>query len=791
MTLAPQGGPQSIRKTLTYLMAVITAVALLGSAAAYSIYELVAIRRALVSELNTQAQVLGSNSVVHLKFDRSDSAAQVLGSLKASPHVEAAAIYDLSGSVYIREGVKGRQAAVYPKDIDLRLLPRVPHPLPQATLTDGRLEVWSTIQGEEGPLGYIFIRSNLSEVKARLLTALQIQGGILVVVFGLVFLAGTRLQRVISEPILALAQAARRISEEKDYGIRVEEGGGGELRQLGSALNGMLREIQRRDRQLLDNQGQLEVQVAERTDELIRVNTQLLIAKEKAEDASRAKSAFLANMSHELRTPLNAILLYSELLQEDAREQGMDSLVPDIQKIHGAGKHLLSLIDGILDLSKIEAGKMNLYMEDVDLATLIGEVVATVRPLVEKNQNTLEVFQDPGTRVIRTDLTKLRQTLYNLLNNASKFTKKGQVELRVESLPGKVRFLVKDSGIGMSPEQARRIFEEFTQADDSTTRRFGGTGLGLTISRKLVQLLGGDIMVTSREGEGSTFIVELPAGTPGAPVPPAEVSAAEVTPTARRATALIIDDDPAMRDAMSRALVKEGYWVATAADGHEGLEVARALHPDIITLDILMNGVDGWMVLSELKEDRRTASIPVILLTIIDEKEKGFALGASDYLLKPVSAETVARVLDRHRKGSPPFSVLVVEDDESTLAAYRGMVERAGWECLTATNALQALAILEDRIPSLALLDLMMPGMDGFELVAEFQNRPLWRDIPVIVVTAKDITPEDRARLDWPQIQRVVQKGGYGRKELVSMVQDLIGKARGTESKDGRGGGRA
>ena len=283
--------------------------------------------------------------------------------------------------------------------------------------------------------------------------------------------------------------------------------------------------------------------------------------------------------------------------------------------------------------------------------------------------------------------------------------------------------------------------------------------------------------------------MELPSG-PSTPAPPREVPPEEVTPRARRATALIVDDDAAMRDALSRALVKEGYWVATAADGHEGLEVARALHPDIITLDILMNGVDGWMVLSQLKADRRTAHIPVVLLTSLDDREKGFALGAADYLLKPVSAETVSRVLDRHRKGAPPFSVLVVEDDEATLEAYRGMVERAGWECLSAANALQALAILEDRIPNLALLDLMMPGMDGFELVAELQSRPSWRSIPVIVVTAKDMTAEDQARLDWPQIQRVVQKGGYGRKELVSLVQELITKARG-QAVEPKGGERA
>ncbi len=783
-----QAPPQSIRRKLTYLMAFITAVALLTSAGAYFVYELWALQKTLGQELTTQAEVVGFNAKAHLRFDRSDSAAIALGSLKASPNVEAAAIYDGNGEVFLKEGIKGRQAAVYPKELDIRVLPRVPATLPPPRIEDGKLEVWSAIKDDDATLGYIFIRSNQTEVRSRLIYAMQIQGVILVVVFGLVFLAGSRLQRMISDPILGLAAASRRISQGNDYGIRVEESGGGELRELAHAFNGMLQEIQRRDQQLLENQGQLEVQVAERTDELIRVNTQLLISKEKAEDASRAKSAFLANMSHELRTPLNAILLYSELLQEDARDQGMDSLVPDIQKIHGAGKHLLSLIDGILDLSKIEAGKMTLYMEDVSVATLVAEVVATVKPLVEKNQNELKVLVDPRVTTIRADLTKLRQTLYNLLNNASKFTQHGFVELKVDTADGRVFFRVKDSGIGMSAEQARKIFEEFTQADDSTTRRYGGTGLGLTISRKLVQLMGGDIRVTSTPGEGSTFTVELPLGTQAQPVVSVtEPRAEEVTPRGRRATALIIDDDPAMRDAMSRALVKEGYWVATAADGHEGLEVARALHPDVITLDILMNGVDGWMVLSELKADRRTASIPVVLLTMVEDKEKGFALGAADYLLKPVSPEAVARVLDHHRRGQPPFSILVVEDDEATLEAYRQMVERSGWSCLPATNALQAMAILEDRVPNLVLLDLMMPGMDGFELVAEFQARPAWKEIPVIVVTAKEITPEDRARLDWPQIQRVVQKGGQGRKELVELVRGIITRGKGSDGDAGKG----
>jgi signal transduction histidine kinase/DNA-binding response OmpR family regulator len=770
-------GGRSIRARLTFLLAAITAAALLLSSAAYFFYEVLTIRSTLTQELTTQAEVVAANAVNAIHFDRADRAQQTLESLKASAHVEAAAIFNLAGEVFSSELGATRDLSVYPKNIDLAALPKMPASLPPPQMVDGKLEVWKEISSADGPVGYIFIRANLTQVRQRAFRAMGMQAVILLVVFGLVFLASTQLQGMVSDPILKLAGAARRISDKQDYSIRVEEDGDGEIQVLAESLNGMLEEIQRRDRQLLDNRSQLEVQVVERTDELIRVNTQLLMAKERAEEASRAKSAFLANMSHELRTPLNAILLYSELLQDDAKDQGMDALVPDIQKIHGAGRHLLSLIDGILDLSKIEAGKMTLFLEDVDLEGLVSEVTATVRPLIEKNQNRLEVQLDTQVKCIRADLTKLRQALFNLLNNASKFTQKGVISLSTEDAGDTVLFKVSDSGIGMSPEQAQRIFEEFTQADESTTRKFGGTGLGLTISRKLIQLMGGEITVTSRPGLGSTFTIRLPKGSPvGAGHPPTpEPQRAAATPFPRRSTVLIIDDDAVMRDAMSRALVKEGYWVATAADGPEGLEVARSLHPDIITLDVVMNGFDGWRVLAALKDDPRTAKIPVVLLTMVDDREKGFALGACDYILKPASPDDVASVLDRHRSGAPPFRVLVVEDDDPTRQAFESMVERAGWEFKGASDGAQALALMEAKAPHLILLDLMLPGMDGFAFVTELQRDSRWAQIPIIVVTAKDMRGEDLIRLPRPQVQQIVQKGLFGRQELVEAVRKLIG----------------
>ena len=521
--------------------------------------------------------------------------------------------------------------------------------------------------------------------------------------------------------------------------------------------------------------------------ELKSLQADLERAKDAADAANQAKSAFLANMSHELRTPMNAILGYSEMLIEEAEDLEQEDFIPDLQKINKAGTHLLALINDVLDLAKVESGKMEAFAEDIDIGSLIDEVSGTVHPLMEKNNNTLSIERGNELGSAHQDLTKLRQTLFNLLSNAAKFTHEGTITLHVnrtvEAGVDWLTFAVSDTGIGIAADKVEHVFEEFTQADGSTTRDYGGTGLGLAISRRFCQLLGGDLTARSELGKGSTFSIRVPASLPEAQAPqaPAETTAAisgaeleSLRKAGPGSTILVIDDDPEACEIIERYLTKDGYSIATAASGEQGLRLAHELQPAAITLDVMMPEMDGWSVLRALKADPVLRKIPVVMLTMIDDRTRGYSLGAVDYLTKPVDREHLSKALSRYYCAEEDTCpVLLVEDDIETREMMARTLEKAGWAVSEAGNGQEALDSMAGLQPRLILLDLMMPVMDGFDFLAAMRTRPEWQHIPVIVITAKDLTEADRERLSG-RVEEIVEKSAYTREQLLEHVRDAV-----------------
>jgi signal transduction histidine kinase/CheY-like chemotaxis protein len=472
-------------------------------------------------------------------------------------------------------------------------------------------------------------------------------------------------------------------------------------------------------------------------------------AMEDAESASKVKSAFLANMSHELRTPLNAIIGYSELLAEDAQDRGDEAGLADLRKIGAAGKHLLGLINEILDLSKIEAGKMELYVERVGLSDMVEDVKTIVNPMVGKNGNRLVIECPADIGSLRTDLTKLKQCLINLLSNAAKFTKDGDVTLRLSRQPADgggetVNFEVIDSGIGMTDEQVGRLFQAFTQADSSTTRNFGGTGLGLTITRHFCTMMGGSIEVASTPGKGSVFTIKLPDSGKDEDLA-RKTPAVDESHAPGAITVLIVDDDNAVHDVLAATLGREGYFLLHARDGAEALDIMRRTPPDVVTLDVQMPKIDGWSVLGIMKSDPALEHIPVIMLTIVDDRNLGFSLGASEFMTKPVDRARLTALLRKLAPAKKNATILIVDDDADVRAVVKATVEGIGLKSAEAANGRLALGWLSDNpAPALILLDLMMPEVDGFEFLEKIRTIDSLAEVPVVVLTAKDLSEKER-----------------------------------------------
>lgn len=543
--------------------------------------------------------------------------------------------------------------------------------------------------------------------------------------------------RTITKPIKTAVGVAERVAA-GDLDANFEIGGRDETGLLLTAIRSMTVQL----RGLYDS---MEDKIRARTRELQLANEELSVARVAAEEASKTKSAFLANMSHELRTPLNAIIGYSEMLQENALDNNDPEPIEDLKRIESAGRHLLGLINDILDLSKIEAGKMDVFIERVEIRPLVNEVLSIVQPLADKNGNALELHCPDDVGGFLSDETKVKQCLLNLMSNANKFTSQGKVTLTVEREPdASVVFRVSDTGLGMTQEQLARLFQAFTQADASTTKRFGGTGLGLAITRHFCAALGGDIAVESTLGAGSTFTIRLPDQEEAVPTK----KPAEPTASHSLLTILVVDDDVTARDLLTRTLETKGYHVIAARNGLEALALARQHRPNAITLDVMMPQLDGWSVLRQLKEDDELRDIPVIMVTILNERALAIPLGAAELLTKPIDRQRLAALMAQYCGASSDTTVLIIEDDSATRELLRRCVSGAGYKAEAAINGRDGLDwIAENPAPDLILLDLMMPKLDGFGFLRELRKRRAYDHLPVIIVTAKDLSDEDISKL--------------------------------------------
>ncbi len=764
----------SISKKLTWMNMLVSGVALLIACVALIGYDLVTFRAVAVSNLSTQAQIAASNSISALLFDDPKAAQNTLSALKTAPNIKSAGIYSSDG----------RPFAAYSRDQggQVPALPPIPSGETEAYRFEGNQVVLvRSIVSESKPVGMVYMESDSQMLNARLRRYAGICTLVLAASLLAALLVSSMFRRTVAEPIVHLAEIARAVSRDKNYSVRATpSGSGGELMVLVDAFNEMLVQIQERDGALQRGRDELEQRVQERTAELETAKKEveeysysILQAKEELERASKFKDQFLSTMSHELRTPLNAILGFSDLLPDERYGPLNERQRRYVAHIHTSGQHLLNLINDILDLSKIEAGRLELAFESVRVEMSFREVLDTLRPLADKKSHTLSQHA-ANDLYVRADATRFKQVLMNLVGNAIKFMPEGgQIELSARMMDGEVRIDVRDTGPGIPAEEQKRIFESFYRLRQSE-KSAEGTGLGLAITQRLVELHGGELRLESEVGRGSCFYFSLPL-VPAIRQPLAQRPHSGVKTTEPQRI-LVIEDDPAAAQIIESQLVSSGYEAVVCDQPQRAAEVAATLRPNAITLDLLMKPIPGWEVLGQLKRDSRTANIPVIVITVANSPAMGAILGADEYLAKPVDKTVLLAALERclgTQVAQAARPILVVEDDAPTREIVKELLVAEGYAVTTAADGEEARAQVATALPALVILDLLLPKVNGFELLAAWRTDSRTADLPVFVLTSKDLSREEETYLR-TQAEYLFHKQQPWQEALANQVRRVV-----------------
>ncbi len=731
----------SIRNKLIGIIVLSTIVPLVLGFTFVMVSDIRAFNREMVDTAVVIARVTAENSVTDLAFGDREAASGTLSKLASLPSVRRAFLYNAKGVLFASYFSAKRSPA--------------PVALPNVRRFIGdELQVSEPVadSGERYGTVYVVISTDAlaAKVHEHLLTLLVLT----LIMVGAAILLGLRLEKIVSEPILSLAAVAREISEHHDYSVRVSATSEDEIGTLAMGFNEMLSQIERRQRE-----------------------------RDEADQRTREKSRFLANMSHELRTPLNAIIGFSEILSERLAGRAGERELKFLDNINSSGQHLLGLVNDILDLSKIEAGRMEISIDRVLVPNAIDGVCNLMRGVSGQRRIAFDLDVPPDLPVIEADSVKVKQVLYNLLSNAVKFSPdRSTVQIQARALAAaasplrcqSVRISIIDHGVGIDPVDHERIFREFQQIEHPEQRHAGGTGLGLTLVRKFMEMHGGCVELTSALGEGSTFSIVLPIRFRG------RASEQKLSIPAGAASGeriLVIEDDPDAFRRIEEPLRSAGYLPVHAVSGEAGITLARELRPSAITLDLILPGIDGMEVLKRLKADPVTRGIPIVIVSVVDNRELGIAFGASDYIVKPVDPSHLMQTLGAIVEPSGRGTLLVIDDDRVLHEIVDSTVRSHGYNILHSYGVVDGIARASEEAPTLVILDPMMQGMRGFDVAARLKANPSTARVPIIVVTKDDLTGDDRARLQG-KFNALLQRGELSGTRLVNVIRDLVEEGR-------------